>query len=92
MIQRLLWVVLAVLLTSTACKDLLYSFPIGTMSLEHFKCFKQSYDDVIATISFTKTGMIEVDRKTFLNAKAAGLKMHIAFTPCRSLPADQQVN
>lgn len=76
---------------STSQKDIIFDLEITNTTLSQFECLRQTYDDIILWIATTQNGIVDISLQHYLDAKSAGLKVHVGFIPCKIRPIQQQI-
>lgn len=88
----ILFIILAAFIRGTYQKDLLLDPLISnTAPFSHYQCVKHTYDEIAIWLNMGDKG-ITTQPQTVINAKNAGLNLHIGLSPCRSVIVENHIN
>lgn len=83
---------LVICVGSTYGKNLPFDLGSTATSVAHFQCVRQQYEQIGLFTTTSQTGLADVCRQCYSNAKSAGLRVSITYTPCRITNAQQQAS
>lgn len=73
-------------------RNLPFDLALTATTIIHYECVRKQYDELGLFTVTNQTGISDASRQCYVNAKSAGLRISVSFTPCRLTSPQQQAS